>query len=356
MKRVFISLADKSASNYIYEIFKKGFEHLEIYGLTDEKLENIGIRSVARYSEISTVGLVEALNKIPKFLKIYRRILNKLKSIDTLILCDAPALNLRLLKEARKIGVKKIIYFISPQVWAWKPKRAELIGNFADHLIVILPFEKKIYRRFPNLRVHYLGHPLVDLVKPVKTEKEFLKNFRGKPLPILFGSRIGEIRRHVKLFRDLVHYFKKDFEPVTPTFVEFEEFIKEDLKIKTLVYDKASYDCFFYSDVSIIASGTASLEAALARNPHLVYYNVNPLTYIVAKRLVKVPYISLVNILLKKEVVPELIQKESREILNKFYEIYENKEKIGKDLELLRYILGEEGVIIRLRELFRELI
>jgi len=356
VKRVFISLADKSASNYIYEIFKEGFNNLEIYGLTDERLETIGIRRVARYSEISTVGLVEALNKIPKFLKIYRGILNKLRSIDTLILCDAPALNLRLLREARKIGVKKVIYFISPQVWAWKPKRAESIGNLVDHLIVILPFEKKIYERFPNLKVHYLGHPLVDLVKPVKTKKEFLRSFREKPLPILLGSRSGEIKRHVKLFRDLVHYFKKDFEPVAPTFIEFEKFIKESLNIKTLAYDKASYDCFFYSDVSIIASGTASLESALAGNPHLVYYNVNPLTYIVAKRLVKVPYISLVNILLKREVVPELIQKGSREILNKFYEVYENKEEIRKDLEPLRYLLGEKGVIIRLRELFMELI
>ena len=122
MKKVFISLADRSASNYIYEIFKEGFEDFEIAGLTDERLESVGIRSVGRYDEISAVGITEAVKIIPKFLKLYGKILSEVKRADVLILCDAPALNLKLLKDAKKIGVKKIVYFISPQVWAWKPK------------------------------------------------------------------------------------------------------------------------------------------------------------------------------------------------------------------------------------------
>ncbi|AAC07386.1 lipid-A-disaccharide synthase [Aquifex aeolicus] len=356
MKKIFLSLADRSASNYVYEILKEGFEEYEIYGLTDEKLEKIGVKSVARYSEISTVGLIEALPKVFKFLKIYRKILKNLKNTDTLIACDAPALNLRLIKDARKLGVKRIIYFISPQVWAWKPKRAEIIANYCDHVIVILPFEKKIYRKFPNLKVHYVGHPLVDLVKPQKTKEEFMKAFKKEPLPLLLGSREGEIRRHVKLLKGIIEELKKSFDVISPTFREFSKFIERELKVKTLTYEGASYDCFFYSKASLIASGTASLEAGIAGNPHVVYYKVNPITYFLGKRLVKVPYISLVNILLKEEVVPEFIQKSSDEILKGFEKVYKNEEEIKEKLGTLKFILGERFVIRKLRELFLEIV
>jgi len=356
VKRVFISLADRSASNYLYEILKEGFEDYEIYGLTDEKLEKVGVKSVERYSEISTVGLLEAVPKVFKFLKIYKKILENLKFTDTLIACDAPALNLRLIKDARKLGVKKIIYFISPQVWAWKPQRAEIIANYCDHLIVILPFERKIYKKFPNLRVHYVGHPLVDLVKPTKTKDEFLKNFKKEPLPLLLGSREGEVKRHAKLFKGELEDLRKKFEILSPTFKEYSEFIEKELKVKTLSYEKASYDCFFYSRASIVASGTASLEAGIAGNPHVVYYRVNPITYFLGRKLVKVPYISLVNLLLKEEIIPEFVQKGSREILKGFEEVYRNEEKIREKLAMLRFILGEKFVIKRIRELFWEIV
>ncbi|WP_461829244.1 glycosyltransferase family protein [Aquifex sp.] len=355
MKKVFISLADRSAANYIYEIFREGFGDLDIVGLTDERLESIGIRSVGRYSEISAVGLTEAIKIIPRFLRLYRRIINEVKKADTLILCDAPALSLKLLKDARKLGVKKVIYFISPQVWAWKPKRAEVIGRLADHLIVILPFERDIYRGFP-VKVHYEGHPLVDLVRPVKSKEEFLKDFKKPPLPVLLGSRRGEIKKHLKLFRGIIGELEKDFEPISPTFREYENEIRKTLSIETLTYEKAAYDCFYFSDFSLIASGTASLEAGIALNPHLVYYKVSPLTYLIGKRLVRVPFVSLVNLLLGKEVVPELIQPEPREILRTFERTYDKREKIREELVRLKEILGREGVIERLRNLFYDLI
>lgn len=355
MKRVFISLADRSASNYVYEIFRKGFEGFEFIGLTDENLEKIGIKSIGRYDEISAVGLMEAAKVLPRFFKVYGKILKTLKNVETLILCDAPALNLKLLKDAKKLGVKRVIYFISPQVWAWKPKRAELIGNLVDHLIVILPFEREIYKDYPVV-VHYEGHPLVDLVKPVKDKEEFVKGFERNPLPLLLGSREGEIKRHLKLFRKIVKELVRDHEVVIPTFKAYEEEIGLKLGVKTLTYDRAAYDCFYYSSFSLIASGTASLEAGIAQNPHLVFYKVSPITYFIGKMLVKVPFISLVNLLLKKEVVPEVIQPTPKEIMKAFYEAFERKEKIREELYRLKEILGERGVIERLRNLFSELL
>ena len=355
MKKVLVSLADRSASNYIYEIFKEGFDNYELVGLTDNRLENIGIKSIGRYEEISTVGITEAVKVIPKFFRIYRKIIEELKTTDVLILCDAPALNLKVLKDARKLGVKKIIYFISPQVWAWKPERAEVIGNLVDYLIVILPFEREIYKNFP-VKVYYEGHPLVDLVKPLKTYREFLSDFKKNPLPILFGSRKGEVKRHIKLFKKIINELKENYEPVSPTFQTYEKEIKESLEIKTLSYYKASYDCFYYSQFSFIASGTASLEAGIAQNPHIVYYKVNPITYFIGKRLVKVPFISLVNILLGREVVPEILQPDPRDILKVFEKTYKNKEKIKEELYDLKKILGESGVIKKLKNLFYDLI
>jgi len=355
MKRVFISLAERSASNYIYEIFKEGFEDYELVGLTDECLERIGVKSVGKYEEISVIGLTEALRVVPKFLRLYKKMLEEIKSADALILCDAPALNLKLLKDAKRLGLKRIIYFISPQVWAWKPHRAKVIGNLADHLIVILPFEREIYRNFP-VKVHYEGHPLIDLVKPVKTKEEFLKDFKKPPLPILLGSRESEIKKHIKLFKDTIADFQKSYEPVAPTFNTYEKEIRENLGIRTLTYEKASYDCFYYSEFSIIAVGTASLEAGIAQNPHVVYYKVSPLTYFIGKRLVKVPFVSLVNILLGKRVIPELLQPQAKEILKTFEEAYESREKIREELAELREVLGREGVIDRLRNLFGDLL
>ncbi len=349
--KVFISLADRSAANYVYEIFKEGFEDIYIEGLTDERLESIGIKKVSDYRDIAVVGIFEAIKKIPKALKITSKIKESLRNTDVLILCDAPALNLRILKYAKETGVKKIIYFISPQVWAWKPKRAEIIGNYVDHIIVILPFEVDIYKKFPNLKVHYVGHPLVDLVKPKNNIKS------SKPLlPLLLGSRKSEVSRHVKVFKNEIEELKRDFRVICPTFEEFKKEIEENLGIETLTYDKASYDCFFSSEASIIASGTASLEAGIAGNPHVVYYRVNPLTYFIGKRLVKVPYVSLINILKKKKVVPELIQKSGNEIIKEFFKLYERRDKVKEELEDLKEILGGNGVITRLRETFKEVI
>ena len=148
----------------------------------------------------------------------------------------------------------------------------------------------------------------------------------------------------------------RDHEVVIPTFKAYEEEIRLKLGVKTLTYDRAAYDCFYYSSFSLIASGTASLEAGIAQNPHLVFYKVSPITYFIGKMLVKVPFISLVNLLLKKEVVPEVIQPTPKEIMKAFYEAFERKEKIREELYRLKEILGERGVIERLRNLFSELL
>jgi len=247
--------------------------------------------------------------------------------------------------------VKKVVYFISPQVWAWKPQRARLIGELADHLIVLLPFERDVYKNFP-VKVHYEGHPLVDLVKPVRG-REGLPASDKPLLALLPGSRSSEIKRHLPYLKALLGRLKGSYSPFVPTFPHFKEQVERELGIPAVDYEGASYDAFFFSESALIASGTASLEAGLAGCPHAVFYRVSPLTYWIGKRLVKVPFVSLVNLLLKEEVVPEVVQKSPQELLRRFYEI--DAQKVKEKLKELKGLLGEEGVIERLRNRFREI-
>ncbi|NPA32596.1 MAG: lipid-A-disaccharide synthase [Aquificae bacterium] len=354
MKKLLISLADRSASNYVSAIFSEGFEDFDIYALTDEKLSKLPIHSVASYTDISSVGITEALTKLPKALQVYRKLLKELKNTDTLILCDAPALNLRLLKDARKLGVKKIIYFIPPQVWAWKPGRARVIGELADHVIVILPFERKLFKPF-RARVHYLGHPLVDLVKPKTKKEEFLKRFKKTPIGVLPGSRKTELKKHLPLLSRALSRLV-ELEPVVPTFPELARGIEDHLRAHILTYEGASYDVFYHTPRSLIASGSASLEAGLANHPHVVFYRVSGLTYFIGKKLVKVPHVSLVNILLSERVVPELLQPKPDDLLRALEDVTRREGEIKEKLSRLRTLLGQGGVITSLRALFREII
>ncbi|NPA41999.1 MAG: lipid-A-disaccharide synthase [Aquificae bacterium] len=363
-KKVFISLGDLSATNYIYEIFREGFQDLQIYGITDERLRSIGFKSIGDVSQLSVVGLLEVVPKLMEIRRLFHKAVEELKSSDVLVACDAPGFNLRLIKKARELGVRKVIYFISPQVWAWKPGRAKVIAEFVDDLIVILPFEVDIYKKFTRkgFRVHYTGHPLVDMVKPTVSEGEFRKLARIERdfVGLMPGSRWGEVKRHTPFLRAVVETLLKrfgDLKFVVPTFETFEGFLKGEFSnLPVRVLTNSSYDVMHYSRVSIIASGTASLEASLALNPHVVFYKVNPITLFLAKRLVKVSHISLTNLILKREVVPEFVNGEPAEVANSTAELLEEAHTQRSDFALLREILGPPGVIRRLRKLFGELI
>lgn len=364
--KVFVSLGERSASNYIYEIFKD-VKGIDFTGITDERLESIGFKSVARIEELSVVGIVEVLPKVPKVLGLWKSIEKLLPEMDALILCDAPAFNLPLLKRA-KGKVKKIIYFISPQVWAWKEKRAELIADLVDHLIVILPFEVDFYRRYKKegFRVHFVGHPLVDLAKPSVDEKE-VKSLAGSEnyIALLPGSRWSEIKRHTPYLKEVLSCLKPHTPILLPTFESFREYLSREFQsfpvrvITQRDLEKPSYNTMAYADLTLLASGTAELEASLLNAPHIVFYRVSPITYLIGKFLVKVKNIALTNLILQRQVVPELVQK-SPEDLCKIAEEHlirkELRDVMRVEFKRLRSVLGGEGAIERLRILFLQLL
>ncbi len=366
--KVFVSVAERSASNYLYNIFK-GVEGIDFWGITDERLESIGFRSFGKLEDFSVIGIWEALPKIPKVLKFYRDFERYINEFDILIVCDAPALNIPLLKRA-KGKVKKIIYFISPQVWAWKEERAEVIARYVDHLIVLFSFEVEFYKKYAkeNFHVHFVGHPLVDLAKPSLGEKDF-KDFLGMDsyIAILPGSRWSEIKRHVGYVKEAYKKLWKEFKlpAVIPTFDTFKAFIEQntkDLPIKVITpkdITTPSYNTMAYAEISLVASGTADLEASLLGSPHVTYYRVNPLTYWIGRKLVKVPYVSLTNLILGKRAIPEVIQLSDKELYEESKKILIDariRECMLQDFNQLRSSLGKERVLDKLRGLFLEII
>ncbi|MEN3028346.1 MAG: lipid-A-disaccharide synthase [Aquificaceae bacterium] len=364
--RVFVSLGERSASNYAYHIFKE-VKGVEFYGITDERLESIGFKSIAPIEDLSVVGIVEALPKVPYVYGLWREIERLLPQMDALILCDAPAFNLPLLKRARD-KVKRIIYFISPQVWAWKESRAKLISELADHLIVILPFEVDFYRKYQRkgFGIHFVGHPLLDLAKPSRREEE-VKSFLNteRYLALLPGSRWSEIKRHTPYLKDFLLCLKPEVPVFIPTFESFREYLQRHFggfPVRVITQkdmESPSYNLMAYADLTLLASGTAELEASLLGSPHIVFYRVSPLTYLLGRLLVKVKNIALTNLILQREVVQELVQRSPEELCRAVRSLQRDKglmEHMREEFRELRQVLGGEGAIQRLRELFLQLL
>jgi lipid-A-disaccharide synthase len=358
--KVFVSVAERSASNYLQAIFKD-FGTVEFFGLTDENLEALGFKSIARYEDISVVGIWEAIPKIPKVLRLYSKIESLAKDMDAFILCDAPAFNIPLMKRIRD-KAKKVIYFISPQVWAWKESRAEVISKLTDYLVVILPFEVEFYKKYGKEAL-FVGHPLTDLAKPTLSEEKVKSLVEWEDyLVILPGSRWSEIKNHGEYIKRAYRalYEKIKLPAVIPTFEPFRRKLEQlfkglPVKVFTpLDLEKPSYNLSFYAKFGLVASGTAELELSLLGVPHVVFYRVNPITYWVGKRLAKVSHIALTNLILKEGVIPEVVQRPWQELVSIAFNIDTQRQK--EAFARLRAKLGGEGSINRLRALFKKLL
>ncbi len=340
----------------------------EIYGITDHRLESIGFRSAGKIEDISVTGFIEVFPRLLKIKQTFNSAVEKLERCDVLIACDAPGFNIPLIKKARTLGVRKVVYFISPQVWAWKRGRAKTIARYCDHIIVILPFEVEIYRSLGARSVHYEGHPLIDLAKAKTRPVELKERLSGgkELLALLPGSRWSELKKHLPYLREVLRILERDdLTAVVPTFKRFRRTVEEHLKgleVRVVTEDqmeKPAYEVMNTALCGLIASGTASLEAGLLKLPHLVFYRVNPITYWLARAVLNVNSINLPNILLGERVVGELINESPRKTASLLLSLIEDerlrehqKEKFG----MLREILGGEGVIKRLRALFLELL
>jgi len=351
--KIFITAGEDSgdlhASLLVREI-KKILPEAEFEGMGGKRMEKEGVKLVENIKGLSVVGFQEVLSKWRKLLQVYNKLAEKLRkgNYSLFIPVDYPGMNLRLCKVAKEKGIK-VIYYISPQLWAWGERRVEWIRKFVDKMIVILPFEEDFYRK-RGIEAIFVGHPLVERVVPEISEEEFRKKYLKTSLPLiglLPGSREEEVKRHLPLFKKLITHFQGKFEFLVLRARNVEEDIYHGFRT---VFEEP-YSLMKYSYLLVVASGTATLEAGLLCTPMVIIYRSPLITYLVGRSLLKIPHVGLVNIVMGKRIVPELVgcriklEDLAREI-QKIAKEEENK-RIRRELSNLKRILGESGAVKR---------
>ncbi|CAN5860733.1 lipid-A-disaccharide synthase [soil metagenome] len=322
-----------------------------------DKMEAAGATLVKHYRELAFMGFVEVVKNLPT---IFRNLAACKKDIlaykpDALILVDYPGFNLRIAAWAKQEGLK-VIYYISPQVWAWKENRVKAIKRDVDKMLVILPFEKEFYKKW-NWEVEYVGHPLVEVIEEfkagnLKSESRSLRD-SAEILPIvalLPGSRKQEILIKLPIMLEVAKQFPRySFvvakAPGLPS-AFYDELLKPYQNVSSVVDN--TYELLNTASAALVTSGTATLETALFAVPEIICYKGSNVSYQIAKRLIKIKYIGLVNLIMDKEVVKELIQddltveKISIE-LKQLLEDPARKEALRKDYANLKEILSQGG-------------
>ena len=309
---------------------------------------------VKHYRDLAFMGFAEVLMNLRTILgniSVFKKDITAYKP-DALIFIDYPGFNLRIAKWAKEEGYETHFY-ISPQIWAWKENRIKAIKRDVDHMYVILPFEKDFYEKKHNYPVNFVGHPLIDAISNRKnTDVEKFKaenNLDDRPIiALLPGSRKQEISKMLEVMLSITQDFK-DYQFVIAGAPSQEiEFYKPYLK-KTninLVMNK-TYDILSCAHAALVTSGTATLETALFKVPEVVCYKGSYISYHIAKRIINLDYISLVNLIMDREVVKELIQSEfnSESLKTELKKILEekNRERIFKDYYELEQKLGGTG-------------
>ena len=290
---------------------------IEFSGIGSSGLAEAGVRIVYDYGNISLTGLSEIFTKLKYIREAYAILKRHLaeEKPSLVILVDFPGFNLKVARMAKKSGIP-VIYFIPPQIWAWRESRIKQIKRYVDHVICILPFEKALYD-LHGVGATYIGHPFVGSVKPKLSREEFLHTIGVKDgatlVTIMPGSRENEFVRHMPLLLNVVERLREktgNLRVLLPLADSIDDGLASRFSPgpEVIPLRGFSYDSLSYCDIAIMASGSATLEAAVLGAPSIVVYRISRISYAVAKALVKVKYISLPNIIMGEEVFPEFIQ------------------------------------------------
>lgn len=344
---------DLHASNLIAEL-KKHDSQAKIRAWGGDKMQEQGAEIVKHCRDLAFMGFVEVLFNLRTILRNVDFCKKDIMSFnpEAIILIDYPGFNMKIAKFAHQKGFK-VFYYISPQIWAWKKRRVFSIKKYVDKMIVILPFEKPFYEKY-QVDVSYVGHPLLDEFSKIEWESD--ENFRkkndlldNKIIALLPGSRKQEIKL-------MLHEMLK----VIPNFPDYqfiiagapsigEDFYKTIIgKSNVKLIQNQTYNLVRHAHAALVTSGTATLETALLETPEVVCYKGNCISYHIAKRLIHVNYISLVNLIMNREVVKELIQNDlnTKNITNELSLILTNSQKteqLKSDYQDLKTILGASG-------------
>lgn len=346
---------DLHGGNLIKELMKlDSAADFRVWG--GDEMQSAGSTVVKHYRDLAFMGFVEVIKNLPtifKNLKFCKQDILQYNP-EVLILIDYPGFNLRMAKWAKQNGLK-VIYYISPQVWAWKENRVRNIKKYVDKMLVILPFEKAFYKKW-NYEVDYVGHPLVNVIEAYQATTNNKPAYRtgrlqtANLIALLPGSRKQEIEKKLPVMLQAAQSFP-DYHFViakAPAINEdfYQVFLSPHKNVSSVI--NQTYSLLANAKAALVTSGTATLETALFGVPEIVCYKGSNISYQIAKRLIKLKYISLVNLIMDKEVVKELIQDEftvdnlTKE-LKKLLTDNEKQQQIKKDYSELRDLLSAGG-------------
>lgn len=351
MNKIFVIAGEASGdlhgSNLIKELLKIN-PTLEIKGWGGDLMQKQGATILKHYKELAFMGFSEVLKNLNTILKNFKICKSQIIAFEptTIIFIDYPGFNLRMAKWAKERGYKTI-YYISPQIWAWKEKRIFTIKKYIDQMIVILPFESKFYQQW-DYKVHYVGHPLVKVINEFQVENS-KKDNEKKTIALLPGSRKQEISIKLPIMLQMASKFKDyHFVVAKAPGVDddfYDSFLQDYNNVEAI--SGGTYAILNNAYAALVTSGTATLETALFNIPQVVCYKGNKLSYLIAKMLIKIKYISLVNLIMDKEIVKELIQDDfnPQQLEVQLSLILETKQRetIQHEYELLRNMLSLGG-------------
>ncbi len=304
------------------QALKLRWPEAQFFGCAGPKLKELGVEAVVDSSSLAVVGLAEVAAHLPRIYGEYRNLVRRAQvdRPDLAILTDSPDFHLRLARHLKHAGVP-VFYLVAPQVWAWRQGRVRIIRDRVDQLFCLFPFEEPWFRAH-GVDATYIGHPLAACVRPRLSKDAFLREWGLTPdrpiVTILPGSRLGEARRHLPAVLDAVERLRKKFALhvllATPRNFQprhaFSKFWERISALSIQVVEGETWDCLAHSDLALAASGTVTVEAAILGTPMVTFYKVTPLSWWAGRRLVKVPYLSMVNLIANRKIVPELIQDE----------------------------------------------
>jgi lipid-A-disaccharide synthase len=364
MPRLLVSSGEASGELYAAELVRhvRGLTgSLEVIGLGGDRLAAEGAMLVAHVRELAVVGLLEVVSHLPRLRRVLASLLQEVerRPPDLAVLIDYPDFNLRLARELRRRGVR-VAYYVSPQIWAWRRGRIRTIRETAEKMLVIFPFEEALYRE-AGVPVSFVGHPLVDLVRPAPDPAAFVREIGLDParpvVAVLPGSRPKEVRHILPGLAGAIEIlagrhpglqFVVAQAPALDESLYAEVASRPDVR---LVRGRA-HEALSAASVGLVASGTATVEAAILGTPMVVVYRLSPLTYALGKPLVQVPHYAMANLIAGRRIVPELVQADFTpvRVAHEAGALLSDavlRERTRADLAEVRRRLGEPGASAR---------
>ena len=327
--KLFISAGEASGEFYgsqLIEALTRSLaargETAEFFGMGGERMAAAGLDRVVRAEDVAVMGFSEVVSHLPRIYGEFRKLRKAIRERrpDVAVLIDLPDFHFRLLEEFHSLGIP-VIYFVSPQLWAWKKGRIEQVRRYVKRMVVIFPFEESYYRE-RGVEAEFVGHPLAEMAGPSVSREEFARESgldAGRTwIGLLPGSRITEIEKNLPEMLGAARLLGGEREFVLPLAHTLDPARRS--RVRSLIEGQAGAPpvrlvedaraVLTYARASIVASGTATVEAALIGNPFVVVYRISPVSYAIARWVVDVPHVAMANLIAGKRVVPELIQQE----------------------------------------------